>query len=205
MIYKLIDNTWTPANLRQDFPNTSFPSDLTNATLPDGYAYCHPSSAPVCGRYEQAIQTEPIMVDGKLTQQWKKTTGPMIAIVASKIAEIRSERKRIEVFPVVLNETPFDMDATARTKYVETMLTFTAFPELEIPGWKASDNAETGLGYYVTMTKSLLNAVWALGLEQAQKAFAWEAAKQAEIDAAISAEDIEALISVETTYNSKEE
>ena len=183
MIYKLHENTWTPANLRQDFPSTSFPAGLSAAVLPEGYAYCHPSPQPACGQYEQAVQVEPVMVDGKLTQQWATTSIPASVIASTKLSEIRAERKRLEAAPIELDGVQFDMDATARAKYVETMLTFVAFPELEIPGWKASDNEETGLGNNVTMTKALLEAVWTLALEQNQKAFAWEAEQQAAINA----------------------
>jgi hypothetical protein len=37
MVHKIIDGTPVPANLRVDFPNTSFPADLSCADLPETY------------------------------------------------------------------------------------------------------------------------------------------------------------------------
>lgn len=70
MIYRLVCNTWMLVDMLVDFPNTSFPSDLSTAILPDGYAYCHPSTPPACGEFERVEQATPQMVDGGLVQQW---------------------------------------------------------------------------------------------------------------------------------------
>ena len=146
-------------------------------------------------------QADPAMVNGRLTQQWTVTQRPVSDIVAVKLVEIRAERKRIEALPVEVAGTLYDMDSTARTKYVETMLTFEAMPELEIQNWKASDNDETGLGNYVTMNKALLTNVWAAGLAQTSNAFTWESARQNEIDLAVENGDVEALVNVSVVYS----
>jgi len=73
MIHKLVDKVWVPANLIQDFQNTSFPADLSVASLPDGYAWMHSVPAPPCGEYEKLEQLPPVMVEGHLTQQWLVT------------------------------------------------------------------------------------------------------------------------------------
>lgn len=71
MVHKIIDGIWTPANLRADFPNTSFPADLSTADLPCGYAWAHQTDAPECGQFERVERAQPVMVDGKLVQQWR--------------------------------------------------------------------------------------------------------------------------------------
>lgn len=201
MIYKHNPetNTWTPASLRADFPDTSFPRDLSTAVLPDGYAYCHPSPAPACGEFERIEQSDPIMVDGKLTQQWAVTPWAIADIAAFKLSRIREERKRVEHGGIMHDGVRYESDPTARAKYVETMLTFQAFPALEIPGWKASDGPD-GMGIYVTMTPALLQALWTAGKALDAAAFAWEAARQAEIAAALATGDVAAMMQIQTTY-----
>lgn len=203
MIYKynIEDEKWYPANLKAEFNSTDFPRDLANADLPEGFAYCHQSSPPSCGKYETAVQIDPVMVNGKLIQQWTIMQRTVSDITASKLVEIRAERKRIEALSVEVDGIVYDMDSTARTKYVETMLTFAAMPDLEIQNWKASDNAETGLGNYVTMNKALLTNVWAAGLSQTSNAFAWESDRQKEIDSAVENGDVEALVNVSVVYS----
>jgi hypothetical protein len=73
MIHKLVNEVWTPANLTQDFPNTSFSANLSIASLPAGYAWMHSAPAPPYGEYEKLEQLPPVMVDGQLTQQWLVT------------------------------------------------------------------------------------------------------------------------------------
>lgn len=71
MIYKIIDGTPTPANLRSDFPNTSFPADLSRATLPDGYVWVAPTVQPECGQFERVEPDTPELVDGVWKQTWR--------------------------------------------------------------------------------------------------------------------------------------
>lgn len=70
MIHKIIDGIPVPANLRVDFPNTSFPADLSRAVLPEGYVWVAPTSPPECGQFERVEQAAPAQVDGVWTQQW---------------------------------------------------------------------------------------------------------------------------------------
>lgn len=206
MLYKNADNTLTPVNIRQEFPGTSFPKDLSQYKWEPPYFRVLPTSQPTTSIYERAVQTDPFQgEDGKWYQAWSTQYLPSEDILAAKIADIRLERKRVEALPVILDGIPYDMDATARAKYVETALTFAAFPDLEIPGWKASDDQFSGLGNYVTMTKTVLDNVWYLALEQNKKAFAWESAMHAELDAAISAVNISALCSVSTKFGDTEQ
>ena len=71
MVYKIIDGTPAPANLKADFPNTSFPADLSRAVLPDGYVWVSPTTPPVFGQFERAEAAPPALVDGNWMQQWQ--------------------------------------------------------------------------------------------------------------------------------------
>lgn len=71
MINKITDGIPTQANLRADFPNTSFPADLSSAVLPDGYVWVTPTTPPQCGQFERVEQSVPAQVDGVWMQQWR--------------------------------------------------------------------------------------------------------------------------------------
>ena len=70
MIHKIIDGIPVPVNLRADFPNTSFPADLSVAVMPDGYVWVAPSTPPECGQFERVVPADPVQIDGKWMQQW---------------------------------------------------------------------------------------------------------------------------------------
>ena len=72
MIHKIMDGVLVPANIRADFPNTSFPADLSVAVLPDGYVWVTKTAPPECGQFERVEQDIPIRtLDGYWLQQWK--------------------------------------------------------------------------------------------------------------------------------------
>ena len=70
MIHKIIDGTPVPASLQADFPNTSFPADLSVAVLPDGYVWVAPTTPPECDQFERAVPVDPAQIDGVWAQQW---------------------------------------------------------------------------------------------------------------------------------------
>lgn len=71
MIHRIIDGAPVPANIRADFPNTSFPADLSVAVLPDGYVWVAPTAPPECGPFERVERADPVQVDGKWVQGWQ--------------------------------------------------------------------------------------------------------------------------------------
>ncbi len=71
MIHKIIDGKPVPANLHADFPDTSFPADLSVAVLPDGYVWVAPTTPPECGPFERAEPADPAQIDGVWQQSWR--------------------------------------------------------------------------------------------------------------------------------------
>jgi hypothetical protein len=72
MIYKIVDGIPVLANLRRDFPTTSFPVDLSTAQLPDGYVWAESTAPPACGKFERAERVAPIQgEDGTWRQAWQ--------------------------------------------------------------------------------------------------------------------------------------
>ena len=72
MIHKIIDGPPTPANLWTDFPNTSFPADLSRAALPDGYVWVIQTAQPIPGQFELVEHAPPVQgEDGVWRQSWR--------------------------------------------------------------------------------------------------------------------------------------
>lgn len=117
-------------------------------------------------------------------------------VKAAKLTRIRAARHAVEFGGMVYDGVMYDSDATARAKYGETRDVFALLPEFEIEGWKASDDPGAGLGIYVTMTKALLDALTLAGAQRDGAAFAWEQARQMEVAAAQTVEEVEAVSDV---------
>ena len=81
----------------------------------------------------------------------------------------------------------WDSDANARIAYAELAMRYQYDPAF-VTTWKASD------GYWVEMTAPLFQAVHAAGAEHVQTCFAWQAAKEEEIRACESVEELEAVV-----------
>jgi len=156
--------------------------------------YRHPAhgyhaGSPI-GRNESTEITEAEFLAGI-----EQTVEPIASTAAKKLAAIRAGRRAIEAGGVEYEGVLYDSDPTARAKYGETARVFDLQPDLQVPGWKASDGPD-GYGVYVTMSQSLLNTLFLLGAQLDAQAFAWERDRQAEVAAAVAAGDREALAGV---------
>lgn len=91
MIYKIDSGVFTPADIRADFPNTSFPADISKAVLPDGYIWAEPVPAPVIGQYESAAKGDPEEYKpGKWRETWAVTPWTVEEIAAYKAEQRKS-------------------------------------------------------------------------------------------------------------------
>ena len=80
----------------------------------------------------------------------------------------------------------WDSDGNARIAYAELAMRYQYDPTFATT-WKASD------GYWVEMTPTLFQAVYAAGSEHVQKCFAWQAQKEEEIKACETVEELEGV------------
>lgn len=114
-------------------------------------------------------------------------------IANEKRYAVQAEKCRVRDAGTMVNGVLFDTDLSARIAYMELFTQFAAEPTFTV-AWKASN------GNWVTMTAALYQQVMAAGKARIQAAFAWQAGKDAEIDAALAAGDKTALEAISTVY-----
>lgn len=124
MIHKIIDGIPVPANMRADFPNTSFPADLSMAVLPDGYVWVAPSTPPECGQFERVEQAAPVLDDGVWTQGWQVVPWIADEIQAHLIAVIQQH-----------------LDATAQSRSYDGILSLCTYATSPSPKFAAEGQA----------------------------------------------------------------
>jgi hypothetical protein len=124
MINKIIDGTPTPANLRADFPNTSFPANLSPTVLPEGYVWVTPTTPPECGPFERVEQAAPDQVDGAWLQQWQ--------IVSWEPEEIQQH---------LVNAIQQHLDDTARSRAYDGILSLCTYATSPSPRFAAEGQA----------------------------------------------------------------
>lgn len=82
---------WPIPSLTTLFPNTSFPSPLTEAHMPDGYVMVDVIPQPMPGAGEKVVPGLPILQDGQWVQSWN-----VVSMDAQEIAE-REQAKAVDV------------------------------------------------------------------------------------------------------------
>lgn len=105
-------------NLRQRFPNTSFPSDLTKPeNLPEGYVWVKPVHTPTFNQITHKIeQGTPVLVEGEWVQTWNVVDLDSTTIEANQAAA--TERLMNEIVEAVQQR----LDDFARTKNYDGIL-----------------------------------------------------------------------------------
>lgn len=118
----------------------------------------------------------------------------LVDLAYQKQAEIQAEKCRVRDGGVMVDGIPWDSDMRAWVAYMGTAMQMAADPTFTVPYWKAST------GYRVTMDASTCSAVISACKLITQQTEAWQAGKEAEIQAALSADDRMALEAITTTY-----
>lgn len=139
MIYKLIEGVPTPADIRSDFPNTSFPSDLSGATLPDGYMWAEPTTTLVVGQYETLTQGLPEEYEqGKWRGTWVITPWPQEDVDRDKREKFKQDRaEKVAAIKVDVDGLIFDGDETSQARMARAVVTMT---DADVSPWVLADN-----------------------------------------------------------------
>jgi len=115
---------------------------------------------------------------------------PFEEVKAAKLAAIQAEKARVRDGGVEVGGIVFDTDLSARMAYLELATELEADPTYTTQ-WKANDD-----GDWVTMDGTLFTQLRSAGKTLMADAFAWQAARNAEVEAATA----ETIGSVSQTY-----
>jgi len=185
-----------PTTLEYIGPGTADPSPLEPGVwLVPGYATAIDPPVPVAGKVRRFVSGAWEYADVVAEPMDPEYEPSLEEVKAAKLSRIRSARHAVEFGGMMHDGVMYDSDATARAKYSETARVFGLMPGLEIEGWKASDGPD-GQGVYVTMTKTLLDALTLAGAQHDAACFAWERARAAEVAAAETVGEVEAVSEV---------
>jgi hypothetical protein len=61
---------WPVLNIKARFPNTSFPTYLTDVDLPEGFVLVHSAPSPAVGHHEKLIEVAPVKDGNRWVQGW---------------------------------------------------------------------------------------------------------------------------------------
>ena len=120
------------------------------------------------------------VVDGALVPEFD----PFSELKAAKLQAVQAEKVRARDAGFLVGDTLFDSDISARTSYTELGLRLAQNPAFTAQ-WKAS------AGQWVTMDAALYEQVVIAGEAHITAVFAWQAAKEVEIYACETVEELE--------------
>lgn len=107
-------------------------------------------------------------------------------IKAAKLNAIHAEKNRARDAGFTVDGVLFDSDTQARVAYLELEMQLDRDPAYSVQ-WKASE------GLWVTMNAELYAQVKAAGQAHIENCFAWQAAREAEVEAAATVDEVRAV------------
>ena len=129
--------------------------------------------------------------NGRYRQEFALVPRPLTEwMVAEKLERINEGKNAALDSGFTHDGVLFDSDSKARLAYLELSLKLGQDPAYSTP-WKAST------GVWVTMDAALFAALQPAYEAHIQSCFAWQAAREQEVAAAVAAGDVEALAAVE--------
>lgn len=133
------------------------------------------------------MEPRPLVVrDTYALQTFDVAPRPLGLAKSSLLARVDAAKNAARDGGFVVDGVRYDSDLPARTAYAELAIALNADPSLTVQ-WKASRGA------WVTMNAELFQQVHAVGRAHIESCFAWQAAKEAEIDACATVEDLAAV------------
>ena len=128
--------------------------------------------------------------NGRYRQEFALVPRPLTEwMVVEKLERINAGKNAALDSGFMLDGVLYDSDSKARLAYLELSLKLGQDPAYSTP-WKAST------GVWVTMDAALFEALQPAYEAHIQSCFAWQAAREQEVAAAVEAGDVEALAGV---------
>lgn len=115
MFARIENNTpveWPILNIQQRFPGTSFPSPITQDSLPDGYVVVSNSPQPQAAAGQKVVPAAPVQSGDAWVQGW--------ALVDMTEAEVAEQHEALRAS--VVNQTQQRLDDFARTRNYDGIL-----------------------------------------------------------------------------------
>ena len=149
--------------IRSAFPNTSFPTVLTDEILADFNVFPVVGTPPAFDAITQTISEQaPVNVDGVWTRQWSVDTLPQqqakanrAAARATKWEAIKAERDRRKVLGVKVGDHWYHSDAESRIQQISLFVMGASVPPIR---WKTLTT--TSPPVFVTMTQSIAAGIF---------------------------------------------
>ena len=160
-----------------------------------GAAGIYPLDCDVPAHNPNTHTAEPAVIvdagNGRYRQEFVLVPRPLTqGMVADKLERINEGKNLALDGGFVHDGVMFDSDIKARAAYLELAYKFGQDPLYVKEGWKAST------GVWVTMDAALFAALQPAYEAHIQGCFAWQAAREMEVAAAVEAGDVEALAEV---------
>lgn len=180
----------TERDIKALYHNTSFPAQFTP---PAQFQVVFASPRPFCTDFVQIVrEIAPILTEkGHYEQAWEVVDVPHTAeeisayihgIAAKKLAAINEAKNLALDSGFTFDGVLYDSDSKARLAYLELALKLGQDATYSTP-WKAST------GQWVTMDAALFAALQPAYEAHIAGCFAWQAAREAEVAAALALED----------------
>ena len=161
--------------------------------------YHHPTfgyhqGVPIGGEESTEITEAEFLAGIEAADLEEIDTTDINVIANKKLLDIQKEKCRIRDSGVFVEGVLFDTDESARIAYLEYLGLFQMNPNHVESNWKASENT------FVVFTPDLFFKVIAARQINERNAFEWQKSRVQEIEAAVSANDKNALMDVSTIY-----
>lgn len=180
-------------SLSTEFPNTSFPTTITQGALPPGYFLVETTKPPIITWDQTATKTDPIFKDGKWVDNYTVTT-LTDSEKAAKISQAKSNLKyrvaamRYEksLAGVVVNGNGFSTDATTSNTLNNYSSIAATKPDFTV-NWKTTS------GNFVTLTSVQISEAATAVSTFIESQFSWEKDISSKIDSVTTWEGIQGI------------
>lgn len=179
-----------PVDIREEFPYTSFPSVITQDSLPEGYFIVEDSEQPHSEWNERCVELNPVSVNGTWTRRYGSETLSEVeqeARFEAKRNELKlavaNRRKEREAAGIEVMNMQVDTDNVSQSKVLGAFVLASKNPDFTV-NWKMRNNE------FRTLSASEIQVMSTAVLNHVQTCFDEEMNYQTRINAAMTMQDL---------------
>ena len=128
----LVDSNYSPKRLRQDYPNTSFPSTMSDASLAAYYIF---PVTETTGSGDVITEADPALINGVWTQQW----------ASRDFTSEETAAQLVELQASIMRSTQSHLDATAKAHGYDSILSACTYANSSVTRYGAEGTYCVGL------------------------------------------------------------